>query len=68
MENTTLMQLRKKFIGIDGEAFESEWNITTRETTMQILQKIQGDLQKKNIEPEHFTDRIIFMSMFNNTE
>ena len=33
-------------------------------TTLQILQEIQDDLQKKNIKPEH----IIFMSMFNDIE
>ena len=30
--------------------------------------EIQGDLQRLNIEPEEFGDRIIFMSMFNDIE
>ena len=34
-------------------------------SSLQILQKIQDDLRERNIEPEKFTDRIIFMSMFN---
>ena len=51
--------------GIDGEAIEFEWHISQGFTSLQILQKIQNDLQERNIEPEKFTDRIIFMSMFN---
>ena len=35
---------------------------------MQILQKIQNDLRERNIEPEKFTDRIIFLSMFNDID
>ena len=35
---------------------------------MDILHKIQTDLQGKNITPEKFSDRIIFMSMFNDIE
>ena len=35
---------------------------------MQILQKIQDDLRERNIEPEKFTDRIIFTSMFNDID
>ena len=35
-------------------------------SSLQILQEIQNDLRKRNIEPENFTDRI-FMSMFNGT-
>ena len=57
-----------EFLRIDGEATELEWNIFPGFTPLQILQEIQNDLQKRNIEPEKFTDRIIFMSMFNDTE
>ena len=32
---------------------------------LEILQKIQSDLLDRNIEPEDFGDRIIFMSIFN---
>ena len=35
---------------------------------LQILQKIQDDLRERNIEPEKFTDRIIFMSRFNDID
>ena len=35
---------------------------------MQILQKIQDELRDRNSEPEKLTDRIIFMSMFNDID
>ena len=35
---------------------------------MSILQEIQKDLARKNIQPEEFKDRIIFMSMFNDID
>ena len=34
-------------------------------STSSSFQEIQKDLEEKNIEPENFQDRIIFMSMFN---
>ena len=34
-------------------------------TSLQILQETLNDFQKRNTEPEKFTDRIIFISMFN---
>ena len=37
-------------------------------TSLQILQEIQRDLAGKNIQPEEFKDRIIFMSMFNDID
>ena len=37
-------------------------------TTLEIVQKIQEDLQDRNVEPEDFEDRIIVMSMFNDIE
>ena len=33
-----------------------------------FVQKIQNDLQERNIEPEQFGDRIIFMSVFNDID
>ena len=66
-ENSTC-PLLKKMLGIDGEAIEFEWNIFTGFKSLQILQKIQDDLQERNIEPEKFTHRIIFMSMFNDID
>ena len=57
----------KELLGIDGEAVDFEWNIFPRLSTlqMQILQQIQDGLRERNVKPEEFTDRIIFMSMFN---
>ena len=34
-------------------------------SSLSILEEIQQDLGKRNIEPEKFTDCIIFRSMFN---
>ena len=52
-------------VKIDGEAIEFEWKIFTGISTLTILHEIQRDLDQKNIQPEDFSDRIIFMSMFN---
>ena len=52
----------------DGEPNEFEWNILPGLTSLQILQKIQDDLQGRLIEPEEFGDRIIFMSVFNDID
>ena len=49
-----------ELLGIDGEAIEFEWNIFPGCTSLHI-----HHLQKRNIEPEKFTDRIIFMAVFN---
>ena len=43
----------------------NEWNILPGYWSLAILQEIQKDLGRKNIQPEAFKDRIIFMSMFN---
>ena len=55
----------KDLVGPDGEPTEFEWSILPGLTSLKILQKIQNDLRERNIEPEKFTDRIIFMSMSN---
>ena len=52
-------------VGIDGEAIEFEWKNVPDFSTLSVLQEIQKDLEEKNIQPENFEDRIIFMSMFN---
>ena len=49
-----------ELLGMDGEPIEFEWNIVLGLTSLQILWKIQADLQRRNIEPEEFGDRIIF--------
>ena len=58
----------QELLGIDGEPIEFEWNIFPGLTSIQTLQKIQNELQERNIEPVKLEDRIIFMSMFNDIE
>ena len=50
---------------IDGEPMEFERNIFPGFTTLQLCNKVQEFLSKMSEEPEDFTGRIIFMSMFN---
>ena len=50
---------------IDGEPMEFEWNIFPGFTTLQLCNKVQEFLSKMSKEPEEFTGRIIFMSVFN---
>ena len=50
---------------IDGEPMEFEWNIFPGFTTLQLCNKVQEFLSKMSVEPEDFTGRILFMSMFN---
>ena len=52
---------------IDGEPMEFEWNIFPGFTTLQLCSKVQELLSRLSVEPEKFTGRIIFMSMFNDT-
>ena len=48
-----------------GEPMEFEWNIFPGFTTLQLCNKVQELLSRLSVEPEIFTGRIIFMSMFN---
>ena len=50
---------------IDGEPMEFEWNIFPGFSTLQLCHKVQELLSKLSVQPEDFTGRIIFMSMFN---
>ena len=50
---------------INGDPMEFEWNIFTGFTTLQLCNKVQEFLSKMSVEPEEFTGRILFMSMFN---
>ena len=49
---------------IDGEPMEFEWNIFPGFTTLQLVREVQEFLSRLSVEPEDFTGRIIFMSMF----
>ena len=68
MEKIKMSLSYKGLLGIDAEAIEFEWHIFPGCSSLQILQKIQDDLRERNIEPEKFTDRIIFMSKFNDID
>ena len=50
---------------IDGEPMEFEWNIFPGFTTLELCTKVQELQSKLSVTPEKFTERIIFMSMFN---
>ena len=50
---------------IDGEPMEFEWNVFPGFTTLQLCYSVQEFLSKMSEEPEEFTRKIIFMSMFN---
>ena len=50
---------------IDGEPMEFEWHIFTGFTTSHLCNNVQEFLSRMSTEPEDFTGRIIFMSMFN---
>ena len=54
--------------GLNGEAIGFECEIFPGAKALAILHTIQADLQGKNIRLEKFSDRIIFMSMFNDIE
>ena len=49
--------------GLDGDPIDFEWKNFPRAKALAILHKIQADLQGKNIRPEKFSVRIIFMSI-----
>ena len=50
--------------GLDGDPIDFEWTNFPGSKASDTFHKIQADLQGKNITPEKFSDRIIFMSMF----
>ena len=50
---------------IDGQPMEFEWKIFPGFTTVGILNRIQQMMGELQCEPENFTGRIIFISMFN---
>ena len=50
---------------IDGEPNEFEWNIFPGFTTLQLVRDVQELLLRLSVQPENFTGRIIFVSMFN---
>ena len=53
---------------IDGKPTEFEWNIFTGIITLGLLEKIQSLMRDLQCKPEHFTDRIVVMSMYNDIQ
>ena len=60
-ENNHFKELNR----IDGMQTEFQWKIFPGFTTLGILEEIQKLMEGIRWEPEHFNDRIIFMSMYN---
>ena len=54
-----------EFWTIEGEQMEVEWNISQDSPHCSSATKSKSSCQKMRVEPEDFTGRIIFMSMFN---
>ena len=52
---------------IDGQHMEFEWKIFPGFTTVGILNQIQRMMGELQCEPENFTGRILFMSMYNDS-
>ena len=63
-ENNHFMDMNR----IDGMPTEFEWKRFPGITTLCLLEKIQSLMTDLQCEPEHLTDRIIFMSMYNDIE
>ena len=55
----------RNFDRIDGEPMEFEWNIFPGFNTLQLSEEVKRLLLRLDETPENFTERIIFMSMFN---
>ena len=53
---------------IDGMPTDCEWKIFPGITALGLLEKTLKLLADLQCEPEDFTDRIIFMSMYNDIE
>ena len=51
---------------IAGESIDIEWHVCFGETSVQMLEKLQGFLSKVAHAVESFTYKIIFACMFNN--
>ena len=65
IEWITTSQSYRDFDGIDGEPTEFEWNIFSGFDTLQLCDKVKDLLSRLGETPENFTERILFMSVFN---
>ena len=68
VEGLRLYSSYQDAVGIEGEAIEFEWKNFPGFSSLSVLQEIQRDLEKREIQPEEFKDGIIFMPMFNDIE
>ena len=50
---------------LSSSGIDFDWNILPERTSFEMLCKVQEDVQCRNVDPETFGDRIIFMSTFN---
>ena len=55
----------RNFDRIDGEPRVFEWNIFPGFNTLQLDEEVKSLVYRLRETPEHFTGRILFMSMFN---
>ena len=65
MEGLKLYSSYQNAVGVDGAAIEFEWQMFPGFSSLSTLEKIQADMKTQRIQPEEFTDQIIYMSMFN---
>ena len=65
IEWITTSQSYRDFDGISGEPTKFEWNIFPGFDTLQLYGKVKDLLSRLGETPEHFTGRILLMSMFN---
>ena len=65
IEWITSSQSYRDFDGLSGEPTEFEWNIFPGFDTLQLCVNVKDLLSRLRETPEHFTGRILFMSMFN---
>ena len=61
VEGLRLYSSYQDAVGIDGEAIDFEWKNFPGFSSLSILQEIQQDLEKKEIQPEEFKDQISLM-------
>ena len=57
-----------ELLRIDGDSMEFEWNWFPGITSIEILRKVRGDLEARNINPEQFEGTVLFMLMFNDID
>ena len=63
MATFTMKNSFSEFLGLDREPIEFEWKNFPGFTALQILHKIQKDLEGAHINLEKFNDRVSVMSM-----